>query len=335
MKPPVSFRRGQLARPGLEGFFGKASTFSLPLGHNIDPDRVRGYYIDLREKAVAPTWPPPWFPFPGFHRFIAIGQWGLGAFEHYLETADERWLVAAVESGRHLVAEQTKEGRGAGGWPEPCDYPHTFFMRGPWLSGMAQGHCASLLARLYVETGSAEMAEASRQALRPMAVPRSQGGVAAALDGSLLPEEYPTSPPSFVLNGAIYALWGYYDVAQGLGDADALRAFRDATEGLASNIRRWDTGYWSRYDLYRHPLGATNIASPSYHALHINQLRAFALLTENREFAGAADRFARYADRIVNRWRALARKVAFRLVVPRNHAVASRLPWRDREHSPT
>jgi heparosan-N-sulfate-glucuronate 5-epimerase len=332
MQVPLRAPRFPVAGSRLKALYGRASTFSLPLGPNIEPAGLRGYYIDFREKAAAPKWPPPWFPFPGFHRFIAIGQWGLGAFEHYLETGDEQWLEAAADAGRYLVSEQESEGHLAGAWPEPCDYPHTFRMKGPWLSGMAQGHCASLLVRLYHETGSPEMAEASQKALGPMGIPHAEGGVAAELDGRALPEEYPTSPPSFVLNGAIYAVWGYHDVAQGLADSEAGARFQEATETLVTNIARWDTGYWSRYDLYRHPLGVTNIASPSYHALHINQLRALFLLTRNAEFTNFADRFTTYANRAANRGLALAHKVMFRLIVPRNEVLASRLPWTGRGH---
>ena len=60
------------------------------------------------------------------------------------------------------------------------------------------------------------------------------------------------SPPSFVLNGAIFALWGYRDVGVGLDDRVALEQFEALTSALAANLERWDTGFWSRYDLYPH-----------------------------------------------------------------------------------
>ena len=37
--------------------------------------------------------------------------------------------------------------------------------------------------------------------------------------------------------------------------------FVDATETLAAHVDRWDTRFWSRYDLYPHPI--VNVASPS------------------------------------------------------------------------
>ena len=74
-------------------------------------------------------------------------------------------------------------------------------------------------------------------------------------------EEYPTEPPSFVLNGAIFAAWGVRDVAVGLADAEARGLFAAVVETLAGAVDRWDTGYWSLYDLYPHRV--RNVASPS------------------------------------------------------------------------
>ena len=83
---------------------------------------------------------------------MAVPQWGLGAYERYLAGDGEQWLAAAVAAGRYLVAEQAREGELGGAWFEPFDYPHTFDVRGPWISAMAQGQCASLLVRLHRET---------------------------------------------------------------------------------------------------------------------------------------------------------------------------------------
>jgi heparosan-N-sulfate-glucuronate 5-epimerase len=306
----------------------KVSVFSLPVGQHIDPGGVAGYYIDLRSKAETASWPPDWFPFPGFHRYIAIGQWGLGCFERFIAGEGEEWLAAAVDAAQHLVSAQDRDGA----WPEPCDYPHTLRMRGPWLSGMAQGHCVSLLMRAHREAPSSKFAEAARLGLRPLSRPTAAGGVEARLDGGPFPEEYPTDPPSFVLNGAIYAVWGLYDVWRGLDDAEAGRQFAEMVATLATNIHRWDLGYWSRYDLYPHP-GFVNVASSSYHALHINQLQGLNRIAPHPELASAAARFERYARSRLNRRRAFVHKGLFRLIVPRNHLLAGRLPWVHQMHA--
>lgn len=303
----------------------RSKSFILPPGRHVGTADLRGYYVDFSEKADEAAWPPSWFPWPGYHRFMGVSQWGLGCYERYLAGEGEPWRTAAVAAGRFLVDEQLRDGPLRGGWPEPFDYPHTFYVRGPWLSAMAQGQCASLLVRLAPSTGDEEFATAARAGLDPMRVPRAAGGVQAELGGSPFPEEYPTDPPAFVLNGAIFALWGYYDVWKATGDETARAGFEEGVSALASNLDRWDTGYWSRYDLYPHPV--VNVASGAYHSLHITQLRALGELVPSEEIARVLARFERYRRSRRCRARALAQKVLFRLFVPRNRLLAGRFPW--------
>lgn len=307
-------RRRRRSRGG--GFL--STSFDQPVGSHIEPAGVGGYYVDLRVKAEDPRWPPPaLMPLEG-RLWVLVAQWGLGAFEHFLASGDRRWLAAAEAAGGHLVDSQTAEGPLAGGWPHTRPYPHTYRLDPPWLSSMAQGEGASLLVRLALQSGEARFAEAARRALAPLSVPTADGGVRALLEGRPFPEEYPTDPASFVLNGAIFSMWGLRDVGTGLGDGAATAAFEEAVDTLAATIHRWDLGYWSRYDL--HPHRAVNVASPAYHRLHTDQLRAMALIAPRPELEQALRRFERYGAARANRARALAAKVRFRLLVSRRRA---------------
>jgi hypothetical protein len=156
-------------------------------------------------------------------------------------------------------------------------------------------------------------------------VPTAEGGVRARLGAGFFLEEYPTDPPSLVLNGGIFALWGYRDVAVALGDEEAHREFERGVDTLAGNLQRWDTGSWSRYDLF--PRRVDNVASPAYHVLHINQLLAMQLIAPRPELAAAAAKFDRYRRSRPHRMRAFARKALFRVLVPRNRLLAHRTPF--------
>ncbi|HWF73616.1 MAG TPA: D-glucuronyl C5-epimerase family protein [Solirubrobacteraceae bacterium] len=294
---------------------------------------VKGYPVDFREKAQSPDWPPAFLSAGGFHRSIGVAQWGLGAYERHLAGDAGAWLGGALAASEYLLAGQVRSGAQDGAWLEPSELLHTYRVRAPWPSGMAQGECASLLVRLHLETGRADFAEAARRALRPFTLPSATGGVEARLDGRPFPEEYPTDPPSFVLNGAIFAIWGVYDVWVGLDDGDAGRQFAEATDMLAANIRRWDLGYWSRYDLYPHP-GLSNVANFNYHRLHIDQLRALHRMEPRPEFEAAVARFERYERRGLNRALAYLHKVAFRLIVPRSEFLTEILPWAGVQRDP-
>jgi heparosan-N-sulfate-glucuronate 5-epimerase len=285
----------------------------LPLGSVIGGPEIRGYYIDFRAKTERPAWPPPWFPWPGFHRFMGIAQWGLGAFERYATGEGEEWLEAASAAARYVADEQLREGRQRGGWPEPRAHTHTFATGSGWLSGMAQGQCASLLVRVGLETADDPFLESARLGLQPMRVSTNRGGVVAGLGTGFFLEEYPTDPPSLVLNGGVFALWGVYDVWRALDDGEAEELFAGAHETLSQHIDEWDTGFWSRYDLYPHPI--VNIASDSYHSLHTDQLTALDLIAPSASLRDAAARFRTYSGSRARRARALAHKVAFRALV--------------------
>jgi len=292
----------------------------LPLGQALDPLGVRGYPIDFRVKAqsVGQTRIDVGSL---ADRYVGVAQYGLGCYERWVGGEGEVWLDAALAVGRYLL--QTQEADGS--WLNQESFKHTFPLRAPWRCGMAQGEAASLLVRLHLATREQEFADVARNALAPLSRPREEAGACAWLDGARWPEEYPTQPPSFVLNGAIFAWWGIRDVGIGLHDAGATADFEAGVDALAVNLHRFDTGWWSLYSLYPQPVKP--IASSFYHVLHITQLEAMQLLSPRAEIELVRQRWARYLESANIRRRALAHKVLYRLVVPRNRLLGHRLPW--------
>jgi heparosan-N-sulfate-glucuronate 5-epimerase len=289
-----------------------SSSFGQPLGTEL---AAGGYHIDMRVKAKRSDWPGAWPWKPGEQSWIALAQLGLGAHERFVAGEGEEWLATARGVGDMMCDNQVEGGPRDGGWEHAFDLPHTYDLRAPWVSAMAQGEGASLLVRLHAATGEHRYAESARRALRLLGVPTEDGGTSSFIDGRPFPQEYPTSPPSFVLNGGMFAMWGLCDAAQALGDADARSAFDDAVETLALNLHRWDSGWWSLYDLYPHRFA--NPASFAYHELHIAQLEAMQRVAPRPNFAATAERFVRYESAALARARAFATKAAFRLLVPR------------------
>jgi hypothetical protein len=303
------------------GFWSSAKTFFLPVGSFIDPDGVRGYPIDMRIKsAVAETSITPAMHGPGTLH-VGLTQYALGCHERWLAGDGQQWLDAAVMTGRFLVEIQEPDGS----WLHHEAFPHTFPLPPPWASGITQGQGASLLVRLYAHTGEERMAEAAKLALAPLYRPQAEGGVRGDLGGRPWPEEYPTTPQSHVLNGAIFALWGMRDVAVALDDGEARQQWELGLDSLVANLPRYDTGSWSLYSLFPHPI--FNRASSFYHDLHVRQMTALMQLAPRPEFEATRVRWAGYAATRIGRSKAFAWKAAFRLMVPRNRHFARRAPW--------
>lgn len=293
----------------------------LPVGSAFSADGSRGYHIDFRRKIDRPVWERP--PDETNVMWVTdVMQAGLAAFEHFVHTASPSWLGAARSAADYLVEAQEREGVRAGAWSFQYAYPHTFLLEPPWVMGMAQGEGASLLVRVGRATGRDEYLDAATRALSPLWRRVSDGGTSAKLPtGSWVPEEYPTSPPSHVLNGAIFALYGVHDVWRCLADEDVGRRYDDLRDALARALPLWDLGYWSRYDLFPHRL--VNIASPFYHRLHVNQLRAWERFDPDPRVRETRERFEMYERRQRFKARALARKVAFRIAIPGPHGTPS------------
>jgi heparosan-N-sulfate-glucuronate 5-epimerase len=299
------------------GFLSSDRSFLLPRGRQVASG---GYPIDLSVKAQQPR------SQAGAQLHVVLIQHGLGCYERYLGGEGDKWLEAMLATARHLADVQVAAGRQAGGYPHCTPFPHSYRLEPPWLSAMAQGQAASLLTRAHIETGEDRFAESALASLAPFGVPSREGGVLATLGGGPFLEEYPTTPSgSFVLNGAIFAIWGVLDVERVMSESGPVSSAR-LLATLDGNLHRWDNGHWSRYDLHPHPV--PNVASSFYHLLHIHQLEEIAASHPDlTSFAEYAARFRDYRDARRERLRAFCGKAAFRVLVPRNPRLARALPW--------
>ena len=125
-------------------------------------------------------------------------------------------------------------------------------------------------------------------------------------------EEYLTQPPTHILNGFLWALWGVYDYQRLTGDPRAQELWERSLLTLEKNLGRYDTGCWSLYDLS--PTRLRNVASPFYHALHLVQLEVMHRLTGKAFFKEYLERWRGYRENGFCRRRAWLQKVVFKLL---------------------
>ncbi|QQP48837.1 Uncharacterized protein FKW44_009276, partial [Caligus rogercresseyi] len=148
--------------------------------------------------------------------------------------------------------------------------------------GMAQGHALSVLSRAYVSSGDPKYLEAASKALPLFSLPSSKGGFKAVfLDSYVWYEEYPTNPPSFVLNGFMYSLLGLYDIStlvageDDITSSEARGLYEDGLSSLLDMMYLFDVGYRSVYDLRHFSMKSPpKLARWDYHSTHINLLYA-------------------------------------------------------------
>lgn len=186
-------------------------------------------------------------------------------------------------------------------------------LEAPWISCMAQGEAASVLIRAYRLTDDEVYLDHAEKSLTPFFVPVSEGGVQSRLfDGSEFLEEYPTKFSTHVLNGFLYALIGLREFCDARDSEKHSALFAQLINSLKDNIDIWCHGNWS---LYEDPAvtGGRNFCTPSYHNLHISQLKWVCTRTETPELRRVISSWESGKNSLPVRMRAFWGKVLFRL----------------------
>jgi heparosan-N-sulfate-glucuronate 5-epimerase len=290
------------------------------INENARPGEFGEYYMTFAEKA---DYPGP-FDSAGIPRLnyhgrigtqynpIAIAQYGLGNYNHFARSRNAGRRDKFLRCADWLVANLEPNSAGVPMWHHRFDWEYRDTLRAPWYSGLAQGHGISLLLRAHLVTGNSAYLNAARGAFHAFTHEVKDGGVIFVdAEGHKWIEEYIVDPPTHILNGFIWAVWGVYDYALATGEQPAKELFAAAVTTLVGNLPRYDAGYWSLYEQagMRLPM----LASPFYHRLHIVQLRVMHRLTGEPVFQQCAERWAGYLRQRSSRLRALIYKSAFKL----------------------
>jgi len=245
---------------------------------------------------------------------IAIAQYGLGNYNLFRETGEDFRHQRFLRSADWLVDNQEFHLGGNRVWLHHFDFEYRELLRAPWHSGLAQGQGLSMLTRAHADTGDTRYADAAEIAFKSFSSGMSEGGV-VHIDSAGDPwiEEYPATPPTHILNGFIWALWGVRDHALATGSPAAHSLWERSVQTLSKNLSRYETKSWSLYDLSAQGR-LQMVASGFYHRLHIVQLRIMANLTGDPEFDRYADRWGKFAGKRWNRLYNSAYKAVFKVL---------------------
>lgn len=284
-------------------------------------DRLGPYYMTFADKAAYPgPFDDEGVPRLDYHgrigvqyNPIAVAQYGLAQLNRFADTEDRAALAKGLTQARWLARSLEPNCRGLPVWMHHFDFDYRETLRAPWYSGLAQGQGLSLLVRAWAETGDDLYTHAARQAFLVMTFDTAHGGVLHPdPDGSVWIEEYLVDPPTHILNGFLWAVWGVRDAILAGINARAEPLFARCVATLERHLHRYDTGLWSVYEQSGTVLPM--VASPFYHRLHIVQLRIMFAMTGRAVFQRYADRWEDFAARRLYRGVSLAQKVAFKLL---------------------
>ena len=252
------------------------------IGKSFSADSIKGYYNNMTEKV---TKMPELLDNDGLPLLntgkgnvempVAIFQYGLGAYDLYLQTKDEKYKKKFNQAVKWAEDHLDEKGRWNNFFYVYPDNPY---------GAMAQGEGVSLLLRAYAQTQDEKYLSMAKSAIDFMLKPVSEGGTALYEDNDLKLAEYTHRP--IVMNGWIFAWWGLFDYVLATNDTGVYKKALDTTcKTLVKCLPQFKTWYWSKYDV------GGRMASPFYHNLHVAQMQAMYQLTEHEVFRDYANRW--------------------------------------------
>jgi len=288
---------------------------------NLNPNEIGEYYMSFVYKAnYAGYFDNNGIPMLDYHgkvgkqyNPIAIAQYALGCFNLYKRTAAKKYLDIFIKQVNWLVENLVKNKKGIYVWNHNFDWEYRDLLKAPWYSALAQGAGLSALVRAYVLLKDKKYLKAAELALESFKYELNEGGVTYTdSDGHIWFEETIVDPPTHILNGFMWALWGIYDYYLLTHDDSVKELFNRAVLTLHDNLKKFDLGFWSLYE--QSGTKIKMIASPFYHSLHVVQLLITYKLTGDPIFLEYHKKWDNYQENKLYRFISLTWKAVFKLL---------------------
>lgn len=154
-------------------------------------------------------------------------------------------------------------------------------IRAPWVSSMALGEIISFYLRVYQINQDENLLKTANKTYQFLKLDVKEGGVRRHDEyGNLWFEEYPSTPPSYVLNGYIYTIFGLYDLYRVTKNAEVYNDILTCIQTLENRLNEFDSGFWSYYDLQKKEL----VRYYYQKNVHVPQLEVLFILTQKKVF---------------------------------------------------
>ena len=208
-----------------------------------------------------------------------IARFALGNLEMYLETKEDVYRKNFFRQVNWLL-KNLKEKKDYCVWEHYYRVPYYSFNRVPWVHGLAQGLGMTVFLKAYQLTEKDEFLNVAKKIFNSFEIDIEDGGIRYIdEDGNMWLEEYAILPPPHVLNGFITILFSVREFYHMTKNKTAFEIWKKGLKTLKINLRRYDIGYWSIYDLLnRYP------APLKYHIMHVQQLEILYKITGEKIF---------------------------------------------------
>jgi peptidoglycan/xylan/chitin deacetylase (PgdA/CDA1 family) len=177
-------------------------------------------------------------------------------------------------------------------WTHPYGFTK-YGLKPGWTGAWAMGSVLSALARYYQISGDPLILDLGEMAVKAFTTKIEHGGILAIDENAdYWYEEYPAIPRNSVLNGHINGILGLYDFWRVSNLPLALTLVNRGIHTVLHNIERYDTGYWSYYDLRY-----SYVTDYYYHTIvHIPQLNVLYQISGDILFKKYSEKWHNYLN---------------------------------------
>lgn len=220
----------------------------------------------------------------------SIGQFGMVGMQAWCQHNDPIGLEIAIKQADWLLANARYQPHAV--WL--YDFPNDGFSApAGWWSGFSSAFDIALLVQVYSVTQERRYLDMATSALEAYTLPVEQGGMQAIMPDnvSVFFEEvaHPQSPPSHILNGHMFALFGLAYYGDHIGGELAPQLVDLGIGAVRNTMHLYDAGDRTNYSL--NPLIPKPVTHYA-HGIHVRGLRWIAERTGDPLFAVTADLWA-------------------------------------------
>lgn len=179
---------------------------------------------------------------------VTIAQTAIGCYHNFLRDKDPKERKILLDQIDWLKHNWVPVGNDGAAYQ--YHFAWSYGLKPGWRSGLAQGQAISALIRYYYLSGDGSVLPLIKRLKNYMLVPTDRGGlVATSRQGGMWIEEFPSSPPSFVLNGFMSATFGLYEFTKLFAhDKAAQDELERAIASIRLSLPGYDTGNWMYLD---------------------------------------------------------------------------------------
>jgi heparosan-N-sulfate-glucuronate 5-epimerase len=213
------------------------------------------------------------------YSIVAVIQYGLMCYDLFLQDIDVLKNRNSFQNCINWLEQNKNNFKDSVVWrSEARDY---YNLPEGWISGMYQGQAISIYLRAYQLFGEASYLDTAEKIYNSFKYDYNEGGFKRIDNqGCIWFEEYPSSTPSYVLNGYIYAIFGIYDLYRVSKRDDVKELWESCVHTIEVNLPKYDVWYWSVYDQLKEQL----VSFYYQKNVHIPLMKIMYLLTEKEIF---------------------------------------------------